>query len=76
MFDDISRMMTTCVEHFRGEVHDSFSASIITEVLDPILEEIDSLRVFNAEFHRQAFNIERVLEEARSLQIKDDRCVR
>lgn len=76
MFDDIFRMMTMCAEHFRGGVRDSFGASIIAEVLDPILKEIDSLRVFNEEFQRQALNIDRVLEDARRLQFKDYRCER
>jgi hypothetical protein len=63
--------MTLYVENFRGGVRDSFGASIITDVLDPILKEIDSLRVFNEEFQRQALNIDRALEDARTIQFKD-----
>ena len=51
-------------------VRDSFGASIITDVLEPILMEIDSLRSLNEEFKRHAFNIDQVLEEARAIQLK------
>jgi hypothetical protein len=70
VFDDVFGMMTLCTENFQGGVRDSFGASIITDVLDPILKEIDSLRVFNEEFQRQADNIVQVLEEARAIQFK------
>jgi hypothetical protein len=71
MFDDVFGMATLCAENFRDGVRDSFGASITADVLDPILKEIDSLRVFNEEFQRQAFNIDRILEDARTIQIKD-----
>lgn len=71
MFDDVFGMMTLFAQNFRGEVRDSFGASIMTDVLDPILKEIDSLRVFSEEFQRQALNIDQVLEEARAIQFKD-----
>lgn len=76
MFDDVLGLMTLCAENFRGGVRDSFGASIITDVLDPILKEIDSLRVFNEEFQRQALNIDRVLEDARTIQLKNYGCAR
>jgi hypothetical protein len=44
MFDDALGMATLCAEHFRDGVRDSFGASMIADVLDPILKEIDSLR--------------------------------
>lgn len=71
MFDDVLVMATLCGENFRNGVRDSFGASIVADVLDPILKEIDSLRIFNEEFKRQAFNIDRILEGARIIQIKD-----
>lgn len=70
VFDDVFGMMSLCTENFRGGVRDSFGASIITDVLEPILMEIDSLRSFNEEFKRHAFNIDQVLEEARAIQLK------
>jgi len=74
VFDDVFGMATRCAENFRDGVHDSFGASMIADVLDPILKEIDSLRDFNEEFQRQALNIDRVLEEARKIQFKDCGC--
>jgi len=71
MFDDTLGMATLCAEHFRDGVRDSFGASMIADVLDPILKEIDSLREFNEEFQRQALNIDRVLEQTRTIQFKD-----
>lgn len=50
VFDDVFGMMSLCTENFRGGVRDSFGASIITDVLEPILMEIDSFRSFNEEF--------------------------
>ena len=70
MFDDVFGMATLCAENFRDGVRDSFGASMIADVLDPLLKEIDSLRHFNEEFQRQALNIDRVMEEARSIKCK------
>jgi hypothetical protein len=44
---------------------------MIADVLAPILKEIDSLRDFDEEFQRQVLNIDKVLEEARTIQFKD-----
>lgn len=71
MFDDAFGMATQCAESFRDNLRDSFGASMIADVLDPILREIDSLRNFNEEFLRQTLNIDRVLEEARSIQLRN-----
>lgn len=70
MFDEVFGMATLCAGNFHEGVRDSFGASIITDVLDPILKEIDSLRIFNEEFQRQALNIDQVLEESRAIQFK------
>ena len=68
MFDDVFGMATLCAENFRDGVRDSFGASMIADVLDPVLKEIGSLRDFNEEFQRQALNIDRVLEEVRTIK--------
>ena len=70
MFDDVFRSAALCTENFRDGVRDSFGASMISDALDPILKEIDSLRHFNEEFQRQALNVDRVLEEARAIQLR------
>ena len=72
MFDDVSGMAVHCAERFRDGVRDSFGASIAVDVLDVILKEIDSLRVLGEDFQRQILNIDRVLEDARTIQAKDD----
>jgi hypothetical protein len=71
MFDDVCGMATLCAENFRDGVRDSFGASMIADVLDPILKEIHSLRDFNEEFQRQSLRIDQLLEEARTTQFKD-----
>ncbi len=71
MFDDVFGMTGQCVETFRNGVKDSFGASIVADVLDPICNEIGLLRSFNEEFQRQSMNIERVLQEARSFHFKE-----
>lgn len=70
MFDDVFGMAMRSTESFRFGVRDSFGATLIADVLDPILKEIDSLRILNEEFHQQSVNIDRVLDEARSIHIK------
>jgi len=72
MFDDVYGMATLCAENFRDGVRDSFGASMIADALEPILKEIDSLRDFNEDFQRQALNIDRVMEEARTIKFKDE----
>jgi hypothetical protein len=71
MFDDVFRMATLCTEKFRDGVRDSFGDSIIAGALEPILKEINSLRNHNEEFHRQAADIGRMLEEARSMHLTE-----
>jgi hypothetical protein len=71
MFDDVFGMATRCAETFRAGVRDAFGASIAADVLEPILKEINSLRIFNEEFQRQSINIDRTLEDARIIQCKD-----
>jgi len=71
MFDDVLRTAALSTENFRDAVRDSFGAAMIADVLDPILKEIDSLRLFNEEFRRQALNIDRGLEEARAIQLRE-----
>jgi hypothetical protein len=71
MFDEVLGLASLCTENFRGGVRDSFGASIAAEVLDPILKEIDSLRMFNEDFQRQALNIDRTLEDARVIRMKE-----
>ena len=76
MFDEVFGMAVRCTGNFREGVRDTFGASIVEDVLDPIIKEIDSLRVFNAEFQRQSLSVDGILADARTHEFKDSRCVR
>lgn len=71
MFDEVFGMATLSTENFRDVVRDTFGASIVSDVLDPILKEIDSLRIFNAAFQQQSLSIDQILADVRMLQFKD-----
>ena len=71
MFDEAFGMTAMCTGKFREGVRDTFGASIVADVLDPILKEDDSLRILNAAFKQQSFAIDRTLNDARELQFKD-----
>jgi hypothetical protein len=71
MFDDVLGLASLCAASFRDGVRDAFGASIAAEVLDPILQEIDSLRMFNAEFQLQTRGIDMTLADARGIQEKN-----
>lgn len=71
MFDEVFGMAAICAGKFREGVRDTFGASIVADVLDPILKEVDSLRIFNACFQKQSFEIDRALNDAHDLQLKD-----
>ncbi|WP_249978102.1 hypothetical protein [Vreelandella olivaria] len=71
MFDEVFGMAAMCAGSFREGVRDTFGASIVDDVLDPILKEVDSLRIFNADFQQKTFDIDRTLNDARALQFED-----
>ncbi|CAB3910148.1 hypothetical protein LMG26846_04967 [Achromobacter insuavis] len=71
MFDDVLGLAGLCAASFRDGVRDAFGASIAAEVLDPILQEIDSLRMFNADFQLQTLGIDMTLADARGIQEKN-----
>ena len=71
MFDEVFGMATLCAKSFRDGVRDTLGTSIVADVLDPILKEIDSLRIFNDAFKQRSISIDQTLADARMLQIKD-----
>ena len=71
MFDDVFGMVERCTETFRAGVRDAFGASIISDVLDPIRNEIGLLRAFNETYQSEALSIGQVLEEARSITLAE-----
>ena len=76
MFDEVFGMAALCAGNFREGVRDSFGASIVEDVLDPIIKEVDSLRIFNADFQQQSLSIDSVLADARTHEFKDSRWAR
>ena len=76
MFDEVFGMAVLRTGNFREGVRDTFGASIVADVLDPILKEVDSLRIFNAAFKQQSFSIDRTLADARTHEFKDRRWTR
>ena len=73
MFDEVFGMTMLCAGTFRDGVRDTFGASIVADVLDPILKEIDSLRIISDAFQQQSLSIDQTLADARMLQFKDGR---
>lgn len=73
MFDEVFGMAALCAGNFREGVRDTFGASIVADVLEPILKEVDSLRLFNAAFKQQSLSIDMTLADARTLEFKDCR---
>ena len=71
MFDDVSGMMGQCSETFGNSVNDAFGSSIVSNVLDPIQNEISMLRSFHEEFQRQSLDLEQVLQDARAFNLND-----
>lgn len=71
MFDEVFGMAALCTENFSEGVRDTFGTSIVSDILDPILKEIDSLRAFNAVFQQQSLSIDQTLADAGMLQFKD-----
>lgn len=76
MFDEVFGMAALCTGNFREGVRDTFGASIVADVLDPILKEVDSLRIFNAAFKQQSLSIDMTLADVRSHEFTDSRRTR
>ncbi len=76
MFDEVFGMAALCTGNFREGVRYTFGASIVEDVLDPIIKEVDSLRIFNADFQQQSLSIDSVLADARTHEFKDSRWAR
>lgn len=67
MFDEAFEILEGCSEAFQSSVRDAFGTSIVVDVIDPIRNEIGSLRSFYVEFQCHSTRIEQTLEQARSL---------
>lgn len=71
MFDDAYGMIERCAETFRCGVRDAFGASISSDVLDPIRDQIGLLRFFHEEFQRRSLGVEQLLQTARSMPLDE-----
>ncbi|GFE94710.1 hypothetical protein [Acetobacter persici] len=69
MFDEVFGTATMCSDNFCKEVRDAFGVSIVADVLDPILKEINSLCIFNADFQQQLYVIDQILNDVRAFQV-------
>lgn len=69
MFDDVFGMVEKYTDTFRSSVRDSFGASIITDVLDPIRDQIVLVRSVSEEFQRESLAIRQALHEASSMTL-------
>jgi hypothetical protein len=69
MFDDIFAITERLAETFRSGVRDTFGASIIANVLDPIHNQIGQLRSLHEEVQSHSLNVEQVLQDARSMTL-------
>lgn len=71
LFDEVFATTRRSADHFQDGVRDPFGASIVTDVLEPIIREIDSLRGATAEFQRSAHQIDQLLIDARGMEPSD-----
>jgi hypothetical protein len=71
MFDEVFGMTERCAETFRSGVRDAFGASLIADVLDPIRNQISLLRSLHEDIQRHSFNVEQVLQDARSMTLAE-----
>jgi hypothetical protein len=71
LFDEVFATTRRCADHFQDGVRDPFGASIVIDVLEPIIREVDSLRSASAEFQRNARQVDQLLVDARVIQPSD-----
>jgi hypothetical protein len=68
MFEDDFGMATALSGDFKNSVRDSFGASLLDDVFDPVLHEIGALRSAEEDFQRQLSSISLMLEETRAIK--------
>lgn len=76
MFDEVFGMAALCAGNFREGVRDSFGASIVENVVGPIIKEVDSLRILNADLKQQSLSIDGILADTRTHEFKGSRWAR
>ncbi len=68
MFNELQALAHLCAGNFRDSVRDGFGQAIVSDVLDPVLREVDSLNAGHEEFQRQSLMVDMMLGEARAIR--------
>lgn len=71
MFREVNGFISHSKFHFQSNVQDQFGQSIINDIYDPILNEVSALEQMEEESERQISDINKLLEEARSIKGED-----
>ncbi|MBF0314280.1 MAG: hypothetical protein HQK52_12755 [Oligoflexia bacterium] len=67
MFDDLFGLASNYKEMFSDTVRDQFGQSIISEVFDPVLQDISCLQQLGNFFNSRVVDIDQLLCEIRSI---------
>lgn len=70
MFDELQASAHLCAGSFRDSVRDGFGQAIVSDVLDPVLRQVDALNAGHEEFQRQSLMADMMLGEARAIRPK------
>ena len=68
MFNDLSNLVTQQIIKFSDSVRDQFGQSIISEIFEPIMQDIFSLQKLNQFFLKSITEIDQLIEELRSIR--------
>ena len=67
MFDDIFNITSRNMEAFSGAVRDHFGQSIISDVFEPILDDISHLQQMEIFFQEKVLEMDNITEELKSI---------
>ncbi|EPB0854877.1 hypothetical protein ACRARS_001739 [Yersinia enterocolitica] len=70
MFDDVFATAACQLGRFSDTVSDPFGQSIITDVFEPMLQDISALQQLNALYQTQTLEIAKVTSELQSIGIR------
>lgn len=67
MFDDLFHLTSQQMGKFSDTVRDEFGQSIISDVFEPLLQDISGLQQMGEFFHTRAAEIDQLTGELRSI---------
>lgn len=67
MFDDLFNATSQHMGRFSDTVRDEFGQSIVTDVFEPLLQDISALQQMGELFQTRAAEIEQLTEELQSI---------